>query len=314
MSDARAVDTQMSPFDLDPTAPNIVPIKYRKVAMATVDFALTETLLRDHFVGREAYMTTRFIIVDNEAEVALVEVAKAETGELFAEIVALRLLADPTECAFIRDPNADVGVPSVLARVAATEPAARCVFVEGLYSHVSFILNPAALGIMVLDIVPPEPSKLMDQAQRVLDVGEDLPPIMFASSAIDSRTLLEEQGAHNDQILLPCRATGVDFGETDVAFLDGRPTKADWTILGCERTRQIHGWFYDDDAPSVDTCPKQFLDNTSEDAMLTRCCMLQEGMEQQGQTVLVPWGSTLAEVRAGIEAIVESAEFSWSPV
>lgn len=303
-----------SEFDLDASAPNIVPIKYRQVALATVDFELDEGLLQDHFVGREAYMTTRFVVVDNGADVALVEVAKEQTDELFSEIVALRMLADPTECVYVSDPTADVGVPSVLARVAQKEPQATCVVVEGLYSHVSFILNPAALEIIVLDIVPPEPSKLMDQAQRVSDVGEDLPPIILKSSTIDSRTLLDAEAGEATQVLLPCRATGVDFGETDVAFLDERPDRADWTVLGCERTRQIHGWFYGDEAKSVDTCPKRFFDDDSERVMLTRCCMLQEGMEQHDQTVVVPWGSTLAEVRKGIDALIESADFSWSPV
>lgn len=301
-------------FELDPSSPNIVPIKYRQVALATVDFELSEELLQEHFVGREAYMTTRFIVVENRAGVALVEVAKAPSTELFADIVALRLLASPGECVYISNPDADVGIPSVLARIAQKEPAARCVVVEGLYSHVSFILNPAALEILVLDIVPPEPSKLMDQAQRVLSVGEDLPPIFLTSSTVDSRQLLQAEGGEAENVLLPCSATGVDFGETNVSFLDERPDKVDWTLLGCARTRQIHEWFYDDETVSIDTCPKRFLTSESNPVMLTRCCMLQEGMEQQGQTAIVPWGSTLGEVRAGIESVVDAADFSWTPV
>jgi len=301
-------------FELDPTSPNIVPIKYRQVALATVDFELSEELLKEHFVGREAYMTTRFIVVDNGTGVALIETAKAPSDELFADIVALRVLATTDECVYISDPDADVGIPSVLARVARKEPSATCVVVEGRYSHVSFILNPAPLEVLVLDIVPPEPSKLMDQAQRILDVGEDLPPIIFTTSTVDSRQLLEAEGGQAESVLLPCSATGVDFGETSVAFLDERPEKVDWTLLGCARTRQIHQWFYDVETASIDTCPKRFLTNDSNPVMLTRCCMLQEGMEQQGQTVIVPWGSTLAEVRAGIESVVDAAAFSWTPV
>ena len=301
-------------FELDPNAPNVIPVKYRQVALATVDCELAQGPLQDHFIGREAYMTTRFIVVKKGDDVAFVEVAKSPTSELFADIVALRLLAGPDDCVYVTDRDADVGIPSVLARVASSQPGATCVVVEGLYSHVSFILNPAPLDVLVLDIVPPVPSKLLDQAERVLSVGEDLPPIVLSSSTIDSRALLEDAASTSERVLLPCRATGVEFGETAVSFLDERPEKADWTILGCERTRQIHQWFYDAEAESVDTCPKQFLASGGGEALLTRCCMLQEGMEQQGQTTIVPWGSTLAEVRAGLESVVRSADFAWTPV
>jgi len=55
-------------FELDPSSPNIVPIKYRQVALATVDFELSEELLQEHFVGREAYMTTRYHAVHRGRE------------------------------------------------------------------------------------------------------------------------------------------------------------------------------------------------------------------------------------------------------
>jgi hypothetical protein len=203
-----------------------------------------------------------------------------------------------------------------LARIASEYPSAKCVVVEGLYSHVSFIANPQPLRITVLDIVPPEPSKLMDQSRRILDVGEDLPPIALTLDVVDSRVLLDDEASKAERVLLPCRTTGADFGAAEVSFLDQRPERTDWTVLGCDRTRQIHGWFYGDQAPSVDTCPKRFLsaERDADGVTLTRCCLLQEGMEKEGRTLIVPWGATLAEVRAGIDAIVEAEQFCWTPV
>ena len=55
--------------------------------------------------------------------------------------------------------------------------------VEGRYGHVSFILDPEPLRVPVREVVPPEPAKLVDQAQRLLDVAEDLPPIELVSRA-----------------------------------------------------------------------------------------------------------------------------------
>jgi|TARA_B110000459_G_scaffold202582_1_gene256138 hypothetical protein len=303
-------------FDLDPTAPNIIPIKYRQVAVATVACGLDEAALMAHFVGKEAYMRTRFIVVRNGTGTALVEVDRPTSEALFSDITAMRLIAAPHECVYVADAEIDVGVPAHLAAVAERHPGALCVVVEGLYSHVSFIVNPRPFRLNVLDIVPPEPSKLLDQARRVLDVGEDLPPVLLSADTVDSRELLDNEGAGARKVLLPCQATGVDFGDVNVSFLDQRPQHDDWTILGCERTRQIHEWFYSDARPSIDTCPKRFLDDQrdADGVTLSRCCLLQEGMEHHGRAVVVPWGSTLDEVRAGIQAAVAREGFRWTPV
>lgn len=301
-------------FTLDPEAPNIVPTKYRQVALSDVDIPLDEATLVDHFLGKEAYMRTRFIVVRNGDETAFVEVDRPPSDELFSEISDVRLLAGPDECAYACHEATDVGIPSQLAMIAEQHPDRRCVVVEGMYSHVSFILNPQPLRINVLDIVPPEPSKLFNQAQRLLQVAEDLPPIILTLHAIDSRDVLAADAPDAGRVLLPCQVTGVDFGEVDVKFLDQRPERSDWTVLGCERTRQIHEWFYDSPADFVDICPRRFLaDDPSSDVFtFTRCCLLEEGMETGDRTLLVPWGSTLDEVRRGIDKIVQAEGFNWT--
>jgi len=316
-------------FTLDIHASNIIPAKYRQVAISDFDHELTIAVLREKFIGREAYMRTRFIVVRSAGQTALIEVDRAASDELFSIIEDVRVVAGPDECVYVEDRTIDVGVPSQMARVADRYPGARCVVVEGLYSHVSFLLNPQPFRLNVLDIVPPAPSKLFDQVQRLLDIGEELPPIVLTCEAVDARDLLDEhaddRGQASSTVLLPCRATGVDFGTRRVEFLDQRPTpppsgdeseSPDWTVLGCERTRQIHGWFYGVDAPSVDTCPRRFLsdERDAEGVTMTRCCLLQEGMEQRGRTTVVPWGSTLGEVSEAVRALIASEGVAWTPI
>lgn len=303
-------------FDLDTSAPNVIPVRYRQVALAKLDVALDESSLIEHFVGKEAYMRTRFVVVDNGDGTALVEVDRPPSAALFSTIADVRVVAGPEDCTYVAAPGVDVGVPAQLAEVADRTPGVACVVVEGCYSHVSFVLNPRPMRLRVLDIVPPEPSKLMDQARRVLAVAEDLPPVLLAPDVVDSRDLLANAGADTEAVLLPCSATGVDFGTAEVSFLDRRPDRGTWTLLGCERSRQIHEWFYDDEAPMIDTCPRGFLTDRpgGADAMLTRCCLLEEGMETRDRTVIVPWGSTLEEVRAAIRAAFDAAGCSWTPV
>ena len=322
-------------FDFDPAAPNVTPSRYRQVALATVE-SLAPAALHRHFLGREAYLRTRFIVARCNDETALIEVDRPESDKLFSVITDIRVLADARECVYVDSPATDVGIPSQLAAVAETYASPlgrysgdsgrplRCVVVEGKYCHVSFLLNPSPLRIRVLDIVPPGPSKLADQAQRVLDIGEDLPPIVLITEAIDSRDLLTRDAAESvsaeangpiNRVLLPCRVSGSDLDPGAVRFLDQRPPHEEWTLLGCQRSQQIHSWFYGENAPMVDTCPRRFLSGSGEvDVLtLTRCCLLQEGLERRGRTALVPWGSSLNEVRTAILNLAESEGISWTP-
>ena len=155
----------------------VVPLRYREVAFTAVDVPLSQDALAGLLMGREAYRRTRFIVAHGQAGVALVKVAKQSDEPLFSPIVAAELLAGPEETAFVTAPGTDVGVPSQLGRVAAQlAPGAKCVVVQGLYEHVSFILNPRPVQVRVVDVAPPYPAKLVDQASRMADIAEDLPP------------------------------------------------------------------------------------------------------------------------------------------
>lgn len=365
-------------FELDPAAPNITASRYRQVSVATVD-SLDPDRLTAHFTGREAYFRTRFVIArrrDQPDQVALVELARDGSTELFSPAPAARVLAGAEECAYVRDDQADPGIASHLAAAAQRHPSARCVVVEGRYSHVSFILNPDLIEVTVVDVVPPAPSKLTDQVRRVLDSTEELPPVTVTERIIDSRDLLAEarrrspepggssqrtapsagtllpgrrqppeSGGGSQQVLVPCRGGGVDINDVAVSYLDQRPEQmGPWTLLGCERSRQIHDWFYGT-APTevVDWCPRRFVgpaakcpdpldsaDPAAEDPdfadrppgpiaaagpgdlVLSRCCLLEEGVERRGGAVWVPWGATLAEVRRAVELLVDERAGSWT--
>ena len=366
-------------FELDPAASNITASRYRQVSVAVVD-SLDPDRLAAHFTGREAYFRTRFVVArrrDQPDRVALVELIRDGSSELFSPAPAARVLAGAEECAYVRDDQADPGIASHLAAAAQRHPSARCVVVEGRYSHISFILNPDPIEVTVVDVVPPAPSKLADQVRRVLDSTEELPPVIVTERIIDSRELLAEasqrspepeggspraalsavasppgrgqppeSGGGPQQVLVPCRGGGVDIDGAAVSYLDERPDPVEpWTLLGCERSRQIHDWFYGT-APTevVDWCPRRFVnpavdrppvgcpDGTDtpdsadqppgpaaaglaaspDDLVLSRCCLLEEGVERRGGAVWVPWGATLAEVRRAVELLVDERAGAWT--
>ena len=229
------------------------------------------------------------------------------------------MLAPATECAYVRDDSVDPGVPSHMARAAARRPDCRCVVVEGRYRHVSFLLNADPVRVTVLDVVPPEPSKLADQVTRVLDSAEDLPPISVSEWIVDSRSLVAQAGpAPAEGLIVPCRGGGIEIEGVEVSHLDERPPFTGSTLLGCERSQQIHRWFYGADAArTIDWCPRLLIDAASgagggAGLVLSRCCMLEEGLERRGDTAMVPWGATLDEVRGALRSLAGSGDGMWT--
>jgi hypothetical protein len=296
------------------TAPNFVPLRYRGVAVATVprSVPLSADGLRAHLLGRDAYRRTRFVVARRDPDVpgptAVVRVARACDAELFARITAVELLAGPDECAYVVAPEVDTGIPSALAQVArARAPGARAVVVQGRYAHVNFILEPRPLRVVVRDVVPPKPAKLVDQARRVLAVAEDLRPVEIVADAIDLSELAARTPAAH--YLLPCRGSGISL--PNVSYLDEHPPRADWTLLGCARSRQIHRHFYGDEPPTVDICPKAAL--PADGPVLTKCCLQEEHIEEGPGWVAVPWGSSLRLVGDALHRLADREEPPWRP-
>ena len=276
---------------------NLVPDRYRQVALATSPVPLRDAA--SYFRGREAYRRTRYIVTRHGAEVVVIAVTKADDAPLFSPIVDAVPLASPSETAFVEDPEVDVGVPTQLAAAAGRlAPGARCVVVKGRYEHVSFILDPRPLRVRVVEIVPPEPAKLLDQARRVLDVADDLPPIELVPALFDIGELARSTPASH--YVFPCRSSGIHVGAADIAFLDERPPRGDWVLVGPERSVEIHRWFYGDDPEAVvDICPRD-LSRDLEGPILTKCSLLEETIEKDGDHVVVPWGASLAHVHDGL--------------
>ncbi len=290
---------------------NLIPRRYRGVSLAQIDVPLTEAGLRVHFLGREAYRRTEYVVARRGEETAVLQVNKASNEDLFSPIMSVEVLAGGDETAYVVAPDVDTGVPAQLCRTALDRaPGARCVVVAGRYEHVNFILDPAPVPVRVVEVVPPEPPKLLDQVRRVLEVAEDLPPVDLHPEIVD---IVERAGSRpSTRYLFPCRGSGAAPPRAEVAYLDERPPRADWVLVGCERSRQIHRHVYGDEPPSVELCPRE-LSGPADLFTLTKCCLLEDRIERDGRTVVVPWGASLAEVREGLGLLLSVAEPAWAP-
>jgi hypothetical protein len=298
---------------------NLVPGQHRSISVASVPVPLDEASLRRHLVGRPAYRHTRYIVAQQALTggaqagraSAVVEVTKRSDTRPFSEITALTMIARLDETAFLEVPAADTAIPTVLGRIAADQaPGKRCVIVRGRYGHVGFIADPAPVRIRVVDVVPPQPAKLADQASRVLELAEDLPPVELALELTDLGALAAS--SPSGHYLFPCRAgAGAEpASAAAVSYLDEIPPRADWTLVGCARSRAIHDWFYEGSVPVVDTCPRQLARRASAGGtlpVLTKCCLLEDQVVVEDGLVVVPWGSSLGQVREGLGRAVAIA-------
>jgi hypothetical protein len=216
---------------------------------------------------------------------------------VLVEVRDARILVGPDEVTFVRDPAIDTANAGQMARAARS----RVTVIEGKFGHVNFILDPAPLHVRVVEVVPPEPPKLLEMARTVCDYDEELPPLELEYEAVDLRALAASHPAAH--YLFPCRCSGLDAGDARVDFLDaGPPEAADWTLVGCERSRQIHVALYGREPTArVDFCPRRTGERDG--PTLIKCCLLERGLEREGSRWIVPWGASLEEVRGALREL-----------
>jgi hypothetical protein len=280
---------------------NLVPLPYRRVSVQPYAGEMTEAAIRAHLLGREAYRRTDFVVLRQGAATAVVAITAPDRGPLFCAIDSVELLAGPDKCVFAESPETDPANPSALAAAAhelGVGPQGTLV-VLGLYGHVNFIHHPDPLVIRVVEVAPPEPPKLFGLARHVLSYA-DLPPIRLELERIDLNDLAA--GQHPASFLVPCRSGGLDQLPAPVHFLDERPARHDWTMIGCERSLQFHRHYYGDEPPRIEMCPRKLAGARGEPTLL-KCCLLEFNIEQDGATMVVPWGADLKMVEAALRKL-----------
>ena len=173
----------------------------------------------------------------------------------------------------------------------------------------SFLFDPDPCRCEV-DVAPPYPAKLVDQARSVLDVADDLPPVeLVADVTRPRRSGRDQTGA---RYLLPCRGSGLVLG-TQTAYLDERPPDADWVLIGCARSREIHRWFTAG-THRASRCARAGSPGPAS------ACRHSPVLPPRGRGVraierctVVPWGASLTLIKAALADLVSAQEQAWSP-
>lgn len=292
-------------------ARNTVPGRYRGVAVSRLPGPVDAESLTEHLLGKPAYRRTRFVVARSRHQTGIARVWRDDPETLFAPITRVQILAEPADCAYVHSPQTDTAIPSALAQAAATlAPGAAAVVVQGRYEHVNFIVNPDPLKVVVREITPPEPAKLLDQARRMLQVIEDLPPIELVPDVVALADLAAEYPS--DRYLVPCRGSGFEPPQAQTCYLDEHPPEQDWVLIGPERSQQIHESFYGRRAPAwIDICPCRRPAITG--PLLAKCSQLETELRIEDGQVTVPWGASLAHVEQALRALAQAWEPAWAP-
>jgi len=291
------------------SAKNLVPLPYSRVSLQHYDGPMTVDAITSLLLHREAYRSTDFIVLRGQGtQITVVAITRLESEPLFSQITSVEVLALPDTCVYAECPDIDPANRSALGQTAYELGigAEGTLIVEGLYNHVNFIHHPDPVVIRVIDVAPPEPPKLYGLAKQVLSYA-DLPPIRLELERIEVLDLAES--VHPLAYLVPCRSGGLDHLSAPVYFLDQRPERHEWTMIGCERSLQFHRHFYGNEPPRVEMCPRRIVGERKEPTVL-KCCLLETHIEQDKNVMVVPWGADFAMVEAALRKLSEKVVYA----
>ena len=289
---------------------NFVPLPYRCVSYQPYHGDMTADAIERHIAAREVYRRTDVIILHNDRQqYAVVAVQRASSEHLFSRVDALEVLALPEDCVFLCSPETDPANRSALARLALEHNISsdKTVIVVGAFDHINIIHRPAPLALRVVEVVPPEPPKLYHMVEQVLGYA-DLPPIVPELELIELAGLC--QRVKPDAFLVPCRSGGLENLSAPVFFLDERPAEREnWTLVGCERSLQFHRHYYGNEPPRIEMCPRRITD-ASDMKTILKCCLLEFGIERDGQQMVVPWGADLPMVERALREVSQGVQYA----
>jgi hypothetical protein len=279
---------------------SMLPDHCKDVSVRDVDFGLTEENIMERAKGKKAYTRTEFIILRYQSELAIVRVQKEAGKELFRPIRAVEVVALPKDTVFVEDEGMDVLNHSQMARLAMEHPG-KYVVVQGLFNHISFIRSDEIEELVVFDVVPPFPAKLPVLVEKALAAGLVNRPIIPIIKTTDLNDL--EKGISTSTVMFPCRASGIASNRR-VLFLDETPhLDGEVTLIGCDLSKRIFQHIYRKGPGAfVSMCPRELAPKDGA-KRIVKCCKVREGFEIEGGMAIVPWGATVQEVAAAINAL-----------
>ena len=282
----------------------MIPRHCREVGVKKVSFRLTKSNIIAEASGKLAYTNTNYMVLNNGSDWAVVKIDKAREQGLFRKIEKMEIVSLPADTVYLENPRVDVQNPSVTVRM-AEETGKDALILKGKFEHISFVHKEKTTPLVVFDVVPPNPPKIVELAEAALGTGRIKKPVRIIPKIVD---LNEPALTRNTQhVMFPCYASSLAIleGVESALYLDQMPglkvPANEITLIGCELSMRIFTSLYGEKPAFTDLCPKKRLKGTSEPC-LCRCCMVDEGHVIEENAAYVPWGASIGEVE---EAIID---------
>ena len=278
------------------------PEHCKDVSVKRVSFPLKEKDIKDNLKNKTAYKKTEFIVLKNGDEWAVVRIIKSPSAELFNSIEEVQIVSLPSTTTYHEDSSVDVLSPTKMAEK-AEKLGAKTLIVKGKFEHVSFIHEEEPVPLLVFEVTPPKPPKLLELVKKVLYSGAVSKPVKIVPQTMDLRKI--ERQCNNPKTVFACQASGLK-SEKESFYLDQRPEftqeeAGSVFLIGCTLSHRIFKTIYGVEPAFFNFCPKQrALDSHPEQLIITKCCEIKCGYERIGKVAVVPWGATEKEVEEAL--------------
>lgn len=282
----------------------MIPRRCREVSVRRVSFPLTEDAITKKALGKPAYTASNYVVLNNGRDWAVAKIEKAEGQELFREIKEVKVISLPNNTAYVEDANVNVLNPSAMAKI-AEEIGKETVIVRGKFEHVSFVHKETPTPLVVFDVAPPNPPKLVELVGLALGTGRIWKPVKIVPRLVNLNRLARARKTRC--AMFPCYASGLKCGK-NALYLDQAPDVSKLgvdsiTLVGCELSLRTFTTLYGEEPAFIDICPKKKIaESDVGESCISRCCAIDEGFEREENAAYVPWGATVGEVE---EAIID---------
>lgn len=271
----------------------------KDVSVREVDFPLTKGNIDTAMRTWTSYVRTEGLVLKNGDAYSTVLLSRSSGKGLFRSVSGHRIVSLPEDTVYVEDPDLDVINIPALAELQCRYPG-RTIVVKGMFSHVNFVNDLEPLELVVVENVPPEPSKLRTLVDRALASGFVDIPVVATDMVIDMEERLPD--VRTEAVMFPCRVSGLTAG-IPVYFLDEAPElKHEVTLIGCHLSMRIFTELYGRTPPFINVCPADLVDGRTS---IVKCCKVKEGSAIDGNVAKVPWGATVPEVVDAINSLFQ---------
>jgi len=288
------------------TGDQTFPSHCKEVSVKSVNFALTETSIKEFLDGKRAYIRTRFYVFNSRDDWAVALIVHKPSRDILQEIASVHILSLPADTAFVNDPTLDVLSASLMGAMREAV-GKKCIVVKGRSEHVSFFIEEKPYEVTIFDVVPPLPSKLVGLVENALE--NDLQDVYVKFKVVEADLNKLAEKAKTGITMYPCRASGLVTGRR-VLYLDETPQLSreevnDVTLIGCSLSARIFQAVYGVEPRLINICPRDLASQMGVSGpLLLKCCKVKEGFEPLGTTAAVPWGARASEVARALRSIL----------